>query len=163
MDISVIATGGTIDKIYFDARSEYCVGTPQAGVILGEANVALACRVESLLRKDSLELDDADRERIRAAVAADPCPRIIVTHGTDTMVQTARVLHSITGKTIVLTGAMQPAGQRLSDAAFNVGFAVAAVQLLPPGVYIAMNGRVHDPATTRKNAAAARFESTAPG
>ena len=162
MHIRIISTGGTIDKIYFDAKSEFEVGSPQAGVLLAEANVSFGYEVVSLLRKDSLDLDDADRELIRATVAADPCERIIITHGTDTMVQTARVLQSIENKVIVLTGSMQPAGQRVTDAIFNVGFAAAAVQLLPEGVYIAMNGRIHDPAITRKNLAANRFEKDLP-
>jgi L-asparaginase len=162
MRIKIISTGGTIDKIYFDAKSEFEVGAPQAGVLLAEANVSFDYEVLSLLRKDSLDLDDTDRELIRAAVAADPCERIIITHGTDTMVKTARLLQSLEGKVIVLTGSMQPAGQRVTDAIFNVGFAAAAVQLLPEGVYIAMNGRIHDPAITRKNVAANRFEKDVP-
>ena len=162
MKIKFITTGGTIDKVYFDAKSEFEVGAPQAGVLLAEANVSFDYEVLSLLRRDSLDLDDADRELIRAAVAADPCERIIITHGTDTMVQTARVLQSIENKVIVLTGSMQPAGQRVTDAIFNVGFAAAAVQLLPEGVYIAMHGRIHDPAITRKNVAANRFEKDVP-
>ncbi len=158
MRIKVISTGGTFDKIYFDANSEFEVGSPQAEVLLREANVSFDYEVVSLLRKDSLDLDDADRELIRASVAADPCTRIVITHGTDTMVKTAYVLQSLDGKVIVLTGSMQPAGQRVSDAVFNLGFAMAAVQLLPEGVHIAMNGRIHDPAITRKNVAANRFE-----
>src|SRR3546814_17276409 len=93
------------------------------------------------------------REAIRAAVAASDALRILVTHGTDTMVVTGRVLAGIAGKTIVMTGAMQPASVRASDAEFNVGFALAAVQTLPPGVYIAMNGMIFDPATTVKDRA----------
>ena len=159
MRIKILSTGGTIDKVYFDAKSEFEVGSPQAGVLLAEANVSFQYEVVSLLRKDSLELTDEDRELIRATVAADPCERIIITHGTDTMVQTARTLQQgIDGKVVVLTGSMQPAGQRVTDAIFNVGFAVAAVQLLPEGVWLAMNGRIHDPAITRKNVAANRFE-----
>lgn len=158
MRIKIFSTGGTIDKIYFDAKSEFEVGAPQAGVLLAEANVAFDYEVVSLLRKDSLDLSDADREAIRAAIAADPCERIVLTHGTDTMVKTARSLRAIDGKVIVITGSMQPAGQRVTDAIFNVGFAIAAVQLLPEGVHIAMNGRIFDPASTRKNVAANRFE-----
>lgn len=162
MRIKILSTGGTIDKVYFDAKSEFEVGAPQAGVLLTEANVSFQYEVVSLLRKDSLELTDQDRELIRATVAADPCERIIITHGTDTMVQTARVLQDcIDGKVVVLTGSMQPAGQRVTDAIFNVGFAAAAVQLLPEGVWLAMNGRIHDPAITRKNVAANRFERMA--
>lgn len=158
MRIKVISTGGTFDKIYFDARSEFAVGSPQAEVLLREANVSFDYEVVSLLRKDSLDLDDADRELIRTSVEADSCKRIVITHGTDTMVKTAHVLQALGGKVIMLTGSMQPAGQRVSDAVFNLGFAMAAVQLLPEGVYIAMNGRIHDPAITRKNLAANRFE-----
>jgi L-asparaginase len=159
MRIKIFSTGGTIDKVYFDAKSEFEVGGPQAGILLAEANVSFQYEVVSLLRKDSLELTDEDRELIRATIAAETCERIVITHGTDTMVQTARVLQqSIDGKVVVLTGSMQPAGQRVTDAIFNVGFAVAAVQLLPEGVWLAMNGRLHDPSITRKNVAANRFE-----
>lgn len=159
MRIRILSTGGTIDKVYFDAKSEFEVGAPQAGVLLAEANVSFEYEVLSLMRKDSLELTDPDRERIREAVASDPCERIVITHGTDTMVQTARLLQrTIDGKVVVLTGSMQPAGQRVTDAIFNVGFATAAVQLLPEGVWIAMNGRIHDPSLTCKNVAANRFE-----
>jgi L-asparaginase len=83
---------------------------------------------------------------------------VLVTHGTDSMVATAKVLASIEGKTIVLTGALNPARFRGSDAEFNIGTAVGAVQSLPPGVYIAMNGRIWDPARVRKNVEANRFE-----
>lgn len=163
MRIKILSTGGTIDKVYFDARSEFEVGAPQAGILLAEANVSVDYEVVSLMRKDSLELDDADRDRIRAAVAADACERIIITHGTDTMVKTARLLQrTIDAKVVVLTGSLQPAGQRVTDAIFNVGFAAAAVQLLPEGVWIAMNGRIHDPSLTCKNAAANRFERENP-
>ena len=125
--------------------------------ILSENNVFVAHRVTQLMRKDSLELTDADRTAIHEAVAASDADKILVTHGTDTMVQTARVLSDIAGKTIVLTGAMQPATLRNSDAEFNVGFALAAVQTLPPGVYIAMNGEVFDPAKVHKDRSAHRF------
>ncbi len=160
MKISIITTGGTIDKIYFDAKSEFEVGDPQIGQLLTEANVVFEYHVESLMRKDSLDLTDADRARIRERVMADSADRILITHGTDSMVQTACALLDIPGKTIVLVGSMQPARLRVNDAIFNIGFAAAAVQLLPPGVYIAMNGKVFDPTTTAKNVAAHRFEST---
>lgn len=157
--IDIFTTGGTIDKVYFDALSEYHIGpTPLPG-ILAENNVHVPHRVTQLMRKDSLELTDADRQAIHDAVAASDADKILVTHGTDTMVDTARVLSDITGKTIVLTGAMQPATLRNSDAEFNVGFALAATQTLPPGVYIAMNGEVFDPARTHKDRSAHRFLS----
>ena len=159
MRIKIFTTGGTIDKIYFDANSEFQVGEPQIAEVLTEANVTFAFEVESVLRKDSLDMTDADRQLIRARVAQDACERILVTHGTDTMIQTALALRDISGKTIVLTGAMQPARLRVSDAFFNIGFAIAAAQLLPPGVYIAMNGEIFDPRTARKNVAKHQFET----
>ncbi|MBQ0772215.1 MAG: L-asparaginase [Parasphingorhabdus sp.] len=155
--IDIFTTGGTIDKVYFDALSEYQIGATALPDILSENNVFVAHRVTQLMRKDSLELTDADRTAIHEAVAASDADKILVTHGTDTMVQTARVLSDIAGKTIVLTGAMQPATLRNSDAEFNVGFALAAVQTLPPGVYIAMNGEVFDPAKVQKDRSAHRF------
>ena len=158
MKIKFITTGGTIDKVYFDAKSEYEVGPPQVTDLLREANVTFEHQIESVLHKDSLDLTDADRELIRKKVAADSAARIIITHGTDTMIQTARALQSVTGKTIVLTGSMQPARFAVTDAAFNLGVAVAAAQTLPPGIYIAMNGRIFDPQRSRKNVASHCFE-----
>jgi L-asparaginase len=161
MKIKFITTGGTIDKIYFDTKSEYAVGSPQVREILGDALVTFQFDVESVLKKDSLELTDADRVLIRRKIEADPCPFVIVTHGTDTMIHTAQLLRGIPGKTIVLTGAIQPALFRVTDAVFNIGMAVGAVQSLPPGVYIAMNGKLFDPDRVRKNLELNRFEETA--
>lgn len=155
--IDIFTTGGTIDKVYFDALSEFQIGPAAIPDLLRENNVHVAHRVTQLMRKDSLELGDADRAAIRAAVEASEAAHVLVTHGTDTMVVTGRVLAGIAGKTIVLTGAMQPASVRASDAEFNVGFALAAVQTLPPGVYVAMNGMIFDPEKTVKDRAAARF------
>lgn len=157
--IDIFTTGGTIDKVYFDALSEFQIGPAAIPDLLRENNVHVAHRVTQLMRKDSLELDDADRASIRTAVEGSESTRILVTHGTDTMVVTGRVLAGISGKTIVMTGSMQPASVRASDAEFNVGFALAAVQTLPPGVYIAMNGMIFDPETTEKDRAAGRFRS----
>jgi len=103
-------------------------------------------------------MDDADRELVRAHVAAERCSKIIVTHGTDTMIETAKRLSDVPGKCIVLTGAMEPARFESSDAVFNVGMAVGAVSCLPDGVYIAMNGRILDPFKCRKNRARGIFE-----
>jgi len=158
MKIKLFTTGGTIDKIYFDAKSTYEVGPPQVMEILDDANLALEVAVESVLAKDSLEMTDEDRLLIRNTIAADPCPRIVITHGTDTMVKTAMSLQGLAGKTIVLTGSMQPARFKTTDAVFNIGMAIGAVQSLPPGVYIAMNGRIFDPRRTIKNVSQNRFE-----
>lgn len=159
MTIRILTTGGTIDKVYFDQKSTFQVGEPQILEVLREVNVTVPYALTPLLRKDSLELTDADRQLIRQAVDAASESRILLTHGTDTMVETARALQGIAGKTIVLTGAMQPARFRQTDAVFNIAAAFTAVQLLPPGVYIAMNGRLFDPQQVRKNVVANRFES----
>ena len=158
-ELLVVTTGGTIDKVYFDDKSDYQVGEPQIGRILQEFGVAFRFTVVPALRKDSLHITADDREVLRATIAASSADHVLVTHGTDTMVETAKVLATIPGKTIVLTGALNPARFRGSDAEFNIGTAVGAVQSLPAGVYIAMNGRVWDPAKVRKNVAANRFEA----
>lgn len=156
--LRIFTTGGTIDKIYFDAKSEYEVGEPQIGEILREMGVGFPFEMTSLMRKDSLDLTDEDREIIRKAVASDSAERVLITHGTDTMTDTAKALQGIPGKTIVLTGSLNPARFRGSDAIFNIGGAVAAAQTLPAGVYIFMNGRVFDALKVRKNRDKNRFE-----
>lgn len=156
-DLQIFTTGGTIDKVYFDALSEFQVGTSPLDAILREANVGIDYQLTSLMKKDSLELTDADRAAIRAAVSASDADRILITHGTDTMAQTGQALIGIEGKTIVLTGAMQPARLRSTDAIFNVGFAICAVLLQAPGVYIAMSGQVFPADQVRKDRAAGQF------
>jgi L-asparaginase len=151
MVVKIYAVGGTIDKVYFDQKSEYQVGDPGITQILREANITVGYEWESIMRKDSLDLTDDDRRIIAEKISSDNNRHILVTHGTDTMIETAKVLQQIPGKIIVLTGAMSPARFRESDATFNIGFAMAAVQLLPPGVYIAMNGRIFNPDRARKN------------
>lgn len=161
MKIKFFTTGGTIDKVYFDAKSEFEVGSPQVLEVIKEAHVVFEHEIESILRKDSLDMTEADRQLIRHRVEAEACPFIVVTHGTDTMVQTAQALLDIPQKTIVLTGSMQPARFRITDAVFNIGSAIGAVQSLPPGVYIVMNGRVFNPRKTRKNVQKNCFEEVA--
>jgi L-asparaginase len=158
MQLEIFTTGGTIDKVYFDAKSTFEVGEPQILEVLREANLSIDYQVTSLLRKDSLELTDEDRDSVRQAVQNSTASQIVITHGTDTMITTARVLADIPGKTIVLTGAMQPARFRLTDAVFNIAGAMMATQTLSEGVYIAMNGRIFDPQKTRKNVELNRFE-----
>src|SRR5882757_3178979 len=134
MRIRVIATGGTIDKVYFDAASSYDVGDPQVGPLFKEANVTFEYVVESVLQKDSLQMTDDDRALIRQRVAASPENLILITHGTDTMTATAAQLEGLKDKVIVFTGSMQPARFRNSDAVFNLGCAVGALQSLAPGI-----------------------------
>jgi len=157
--IKIFTVGGTIDKVYFDAKNVYEVGEPQIGEVLDRSDVTLDFSITTLCRKDSLELDEADLEMIRAAIAATAERRVLVTHGTDTMARTAEHLRSIEGKTIVLTGASEPARFHNSNAIFNIGCAVAAVQALPDGVYIAMNGRIFSAGQVRKNSETRKFES----
>jgi L-asparaginase len=119
--------------------------------------------VVNVLRKDSLEITDEDRALIRATIEAAPERAIVVTHGTDTMAETGRVLGGIPGKVVVLTGSLHPARFKSSDAVFNVASAVTAVQTLPEGVYITMNGRIYDPGRVRKNRELNVFEEIEDG
>ncbi len=158
--IRILTTGGTIDKVYFDASSDFAIGDSLLPELLAEANIHDGYSLRELVRKDSLELSEDDRHLIAEAVSQTRSERILITHGTDTMTRTAEALKGVTGKTIVLFGAMQPARMRRSDAVFNLGFAWAAVSLLPEGVYIAMNGEVFEAGAVRKNLQAKRFERT---
>ena len=155
----IITTGGTIDKIYFDDISDYQVGEPQIGETLRAMNVGFDFELRSLMRKDSLHLGGEDRQLIREAVLHSDAKHILITHGTDTMPETALALQDIPGKTIVLTGALHPARFRDSDAVFNIGCAVGSVQSLPQGTWIVMNGKIWKPGMVRKNRAQNRFET----
>lgn len=156
----IVTTGGTIDKAYFDALSTYQIGEPVVKKLLETANVTAPYRIVELLRKDSLEMTDDDRARLRETVAGLDARRLVVTHGTDTMTDSAAALASISNKTIVLTGALSPARFAESDATFNIGMAFAAAQTLPPGVYVVMNGRVFRGDDVRKDRDQRRFVST---
>ena len=157
--IIVLAVGGTFDKVYYDDLSDYRVGAPEASRILQQARVGFDYEVEALIGKDSLDMTDEDRRRLRERIEAGENRRFVITHGTDTMVDTARVLGTPTDRTVVLTGAMQPARFRETDADFNLGFALAAAQLLPPGTYIAMQGWVFKPDEVVKDRKAGRFRT----
>lgn len=159
MKIRIFTTGGTFDKIYHDALSEFSIGEPMVPALLDEAGVSFEYALDSLLRKDSLEMTDEDRALIRAQVEACAEQLVLITHGTDTMTETAEALRGITGKVIILTGAMQPARMRQSDAPFNLGLAIGALQCLDAGVYLAMSGRIFPAGAVHKNRAAGRFEA----
>ena len=160
MHIRFITTGGTIDKIYFDAMSQFEVGDSQLDHILHEGLVTFDYDVVPMFRKDSLELTDKDRAELREYLAGDDATYYVITHGTDTMPETADALAGLGDKRIVLTGALTPARFKTTDAIFNVGMAVAAVQSVEPGVYIAMSGQVFPAGSVRKNREENRFEST---
>jgi L-asparaginase len=160
MHIRFITTGGTIDKIYFDALSQFEVGESVIQTILGEGLVDFEYDIVPFMQKDSLEIDDDDRARLRQSIAEDDGSFYVITHGTDTMPATAEALKDLKDKTIVLTGALTPARFRTTDAVFNVGMAVAAVQTAQPGVYIAMSGQVFEAGAVRNTRPENRFEST---
>ncbi|MEL6444854.1 MAG: asparaginase domain-containing protein [Bacteroidota bacterium] len=162
--LQIFTTGGTIDKVYFDAKSDFQVGDPQIVEILKQVGATVDYQAETLLRKDSLEITDDDRARIVQRVLDCEATQVIITHGTDTMAQTGRAIEAAlrfqpdAAKTVVLVGSLTPARFRHTDAEFNIGFAVGAVQSLAPGVYVAMNGKIFSAGAVRKNRAANRFE-----
>lgn len=160
MKIRFITTGGTIDKIYFDALSEFEVGESVVQHILTDGRVDFDYDVVSLFQKDSLEITDDDREKLRQFIEEDDARHYVITHGTDTMPETASALSGLAGRTIVLTGALTPARFRTTDAVFNVGMAVATVQVAKPGVYLSMSGQIFEAGAVRKNRAENRFETT---
>ncbi len=158
MFIRFITTGGTIDKIYFDATSQYEVGESNVEHILGDALVNFDYDVVPMFQKDSLEFTDENRQAMKEFIESDDASLYVITHGTDTMVETAAKLSAISRKTIILTGSLSPARFKTTDAIFNIGMAVAAVQSVEPGVYLVMNGQVFAEGEVIKNRAANRFE-----
>ena len=155
--LKIITTGGTIDKLYFDDASEYKIGQPVIGDLLNSFNVAFKFEVLSLMKKDSLYINDDDRELIKQVIKKSDEKHFLITHGTDSMVATANYLSDIPGKTIVLTGALTPAKFQNTDAIFNIGCAIAAVQTLDEGAWVIMNGRVWHPDEVAKNRDENRF------
>jgi L-asparaginase len=141
-EILILTTGGTIDKVYFDAKSSYEVGRSIVGNLLEQAEVKHPFKIVEVLQKDSLELTDDDRKTIRNTILDHPHQQIVITHGTDSMTETAVSLAAIDDRTIVLTGSLAPARFAMTDAMFNIGMAIATVQVKEPGVYVCMNGSV---------------------
>jgi L-asparaginase len=158
MFIQIFTMGGTIDKIYFDDLSHYEIGEPQVSEALKEGKTALEFDVCEVMRKDSIHMDDSDRQLLRAKIAVCPHRHILVTHGTDSMAESAEALIGLSGKVVVLTGAMSPYRFKKSDVSFNLGCAVGALQTLNDGVYLAMSGLVIPAGSARKNRDAGRFE-----
>ena len=159
MKLQIFTTGGTIDKIYFDALSEFQIGEPVIGGLLEQMNVGFDYQVDELMRLDSLDMTDQHRRKIQQQVTEVDTQYILIVHGTDGMVETAGWLRDVENKTIILTGALQPAAFSNSDAQFNIGCAIGAIQVLACGVYIAMNGQVFDASKVVKNRAEHRFET----
>lgn len=162
--IRLLVTGGTIDKSYCPVEGALSFSRTHVLAMLKQARVALPeDKIQTLLLKDSLDLTEADRETICQAAIAATETKLIVTHGTDTMVQTSeRLAAKQLAKTIVLVGAMVPYTFSNSDGLFNLGLAFGAVQLLPTGVYVAMNGRIFPWHAVRKNKTLGVFESITP-
>jgi L-asparaginase len=158
--IQVFITGGTFDKEYNELNGALYFKETHVQEMLEKGRSRLDLQTETLFMKDSLEFTDLDREKIQAACTAATSNRILITHGTDTMTQTAEYLaNRVQDKTIVLTGAMIPYKFGSSDGMFNLGSALAFVQLLPPGVYISMNGKIFPAGHVRKNLARGEFEA----
>ncbi|MDH3270946.1 MAG: asparaginase [Gemmatimonadota bacterium] len=160
--IRLFVTGGTFDKEYDEIHGTLDFRDTHLPEMLQMARARLEVSVRTLMMVDSLEMSDADRDLIASNCRDAPEPHVVITHGTDTMVDTARVLaERVRDKTIVLTGAMIPIAFGSSDGLFNLGGALTVVQVLPPGVYIAMNGRIFDWDKVRKNPDTGVFEAVA--
>ena len=157
--IRILVTGGTFDKTYDEISGRLSFGSTHLPEMLRLGRSRVETTIETLMMMDSLEMTDADRARIVEACARCPEDRIVITHGTDTMVETARALaQGVTGKTIALTGAMVPYAFGSSDGLFNLGSALSFAEVLPPGVYIAMNGQHFRWDRVRKNREVGVFE-----
>ena len=158
--ITILATGGTIDKFYSVAGT-LDIGKPTAHDVLSRVLTDIRFDIRALIGKDSLDITDEDRAELVAALNAVEHDQVLITHGTDTMSESARYIaeHADLGsKVVVLTGAMQPAVMAHSDAGFNLGAAISALNLLEPGVYISMSGRIFPAHTVRKDRARGIFE-----
>ncbi len=158
--ITILATGGTIDKFYSVAGT-LDIGKPAAHDVLSRVLTDIRFDIRALIGKDSLDMTDEDRAELVAALNAVEYDQVLITHGTDTMSESARYIaeHAELGsKVVVLTGAMQPAVMAHSDAGFNLGAAISALNLLEPGVYISMSGRIFPAHTVRKDHARGIFE-----
>jgi L-asparaginase len=159
--IRLLITGGTFDKEYDELHGRLFFKDTHVPEMLALGRCRLEVAVRTVRMVDSLEMTDADRELILANCRDAPESRIVITHGTDTMVETARALAGAGDeKTIVLTGAMVPYAFGSSDGLFNLGSALSFVQVLPPGVYVAMNGRCFRWDRVRKNTSLGVFEET---
>lgn len=156
--IEIITTGGTIDKIYYDKKNDYQVGDPFIVDLLKKMNFSVDYSVNSLMRIDSLDMTIRERNQIYEHIKDLATEKILITHGTDTIIDTALYLKKIKNKTIVLTGSLKPALFIDNDATFNIGCALTAVQTLEKGIYIVMNGRIFNPEKVTKNIEKNMFE-----
>jgi L-asparaginase len=161
MSVRILVTGGTFDKEYDELTGQLFFRATHVPEMLRRGRSRVEVELEKVMMIDSLDMTDADRARIAETCREAPERQIVITHGTDTMVETARTLAQarIDGKTLVLTGAMVPYAFGSSDGLFNLGSALSFVQVLPPGVYIAMNGKCFAWDAVRKNRESGFFEA----
>lgn len=160
MPIRILVTGGTFDKEYNELNGTLAFNRTHLDDMLQRGRCRLDVSIEVLMMVDSLDMTDAERARIVQACRHCEEQRVVITHGTDTMVETAQALAAgVPHKTVVLTGAMVPYAFGSSDGLFNLGSALSFVQALPPGVYVAMNGRVFPWNNVKKNRAIGVFEA----
>jgi L-asparaginase len=157
--LEILTTGGTIDKVYFDKKSNYEVGDPFVEELLHKMNVNISFKVKSLMKIDSIDMTDIHREEILNYIKNSTSNNFLITHGTDSIVETAIYLKKISDKTIVLTGSLKPAIFIDNDAIFNVGSALTSAQILKNGVYIVINGQVFNPDNVKKNLEKNIFET----
>jgi L-asparaginase len=162
MRVLFIQTGGTIDKEYENGAEAYnfIITTPSVERIMSQVEPTFEYRILSVVKKDSMDLTDDDRQQIVEVCRQAPEDRIVITHGTDTMAATGKALSVITDKVIILTGALRPERFYNSDASFNVGTAVGGVQSMKNGIYIAMSGRILSWDQYRKNPKTGQFSAT---
>jgi L-asparaginase len=157
--VRILITGGTFDKEYDEINGRLFFKDSHVAEMLALGRSKVDAQIRTLMMVDSLEMTEADRDLIVHACRTSPEDRIVITHGTDTMTNTADTLsRQVQGKTIVLTGAMIPYKFGSSDGLFNLGSALAYAQSLPPGVYVAMNGRCFPAGKVRKNKVTGVFE-----
>lgn len=159
MKILFIQTGGTIDKDYPETKKGYAfqITEPAVKRILQKINANFDFEILSILKKDSLDITEEDREKICETCQKAKNHRIVITHGTDTMIETAKKIATIKNKVIILTGATKPEKFSDSDASFNVGTAIGAINVLSEGVYVAMNGRIYPWNCVRRNSETGQF------
>ena len=165
MKVRLITTGGTLDKRYNHLNGELIFSESAIEEMLAQGRVTVDTELQRLMLKDSLVMTDEDRQQLATACELSAEQRIVITHGTDTMVDSAQTIAELLNqsgsdnhKTIVLLGAMIPFQFKESDALFNLGCAMSAVQILPPGIYITMNGHVFEYHEVEKNRAAGEFQ-----
>jgi L-asparaginase len=159
MKIKVLATGGTLDKRYNPLNGKLIFSQTSINELLKQSRNTVEIDLDVLMLKDSLEMNDTDREMVSKACIKSEEKHIVITHGTDTMVESAQAIAKSIGtdKVVVLLGAMVPYQFKQSDALFNFGCALTAVQILSPGVYITMNGQVFDYREVQKNRTIGEF------